>query len=124
MTVETRIRSSSSLFGATEHTSRQGGDSRVAKVPAELERLASELRSNGLETHFVTPIGKRPYLHVRNPQARILAENIVTEAGWYWYSWAERIAQVSEVVSASEKITRMLRTLGSERDSSHMSGKQ
>ncbi len=98
----------------------------MAKVPAELERLASELRSNGLETHLVTPIGKRRYLHVRNPQARILAENIVTEAGWYWYwySWAERIAQVSEVVSASEKITRMWRTLGSERDSSHMSGKQ
>jgi len=88
----------------------------VSTIPAELERLADELRARGLETQLVTPAGKRPYLHVSNPGARVLAENIVTGAGWYWYSWAERIAKVHEIVSASEKITRVLRAADSECD--------
>jgi len=88
----------------------------VPTIPAELERLADELRARGLETQLVAPAGNRPYLHVRNPAARVLAENIVTEGGWYWYSWAERIAEIHEVVSTAEKITRVLRAVEPECD--------
>ncbi len=66
----------------------------------ELERLADRLIARGFQADLVTPMSKRPYLYVRNPQAGMLAENIVTEAGWYWYPWAERILPVHEVVSA------------------------
>ncbi len=81
-----------------------------------LERLADELRARGFQTDLVTPVGKRAYLHVRNPQAGMLAENIVSEAGWYWYSWAERIASIHEVVRAAEKISRVLSATSGERD--------
>ncbi len=114
--MEAPTEASSCWFDAKEHEPTREGDARVPATPTELELLASELRARGFETHLVTPAGKRPYLRARNPRARVLAENIVTEAGWYWYSWAERIAQVGEVVTASEKITRVLRAVGSECD--------
>ncbi len=82
----------------------------VRTTPVALELLANELQARGFETHLVEPDGKRPYLHVRNPRARILVENIVTDADWYWYSWAERISPVHEVADAVKKISRVLST--------------
>lgn len=76
----------------------------------ELERLSDLLRVKGFKTDLITPPNKRPYLHVRNPRAGALAENIVVAAGWYWYSWAERIAPINEVASAAEQISTVLRT--------------
>lgn len=82
-------------------------------VPTELELLAGELRARGFEAQLLAPVAKRPYLHVRNPTVRVLAENIFTADGWYWYSWAEQIAKVHEVHTASEKISHILRAVGS-----------
>ena len=85
-------------------------------TPEELERLADALKGKGLRVDLQTPRGKRPYLHVRNPQASMLAENIFSSAGWYWYSWAEKISPVNDVPGAAEQISRVLSAAGVRRD--------
>lgn len=82
--------------------------------PEELDQLSDLLRAKGFKTDLITPPNKRPYLHVCNPHAGALAENIVVAAGWYWYSWAERIAPMNEVASAAERINTVLRTADSD----------
>ena len=77
---------------------------------AALRNLASELNSSGYEARVTSTHGKPPCLTVRNPSARILAETVIAQAGWYWYSWAERIAPLDDANAAAAIIARVLRT--------------
>jgi hypothetical protein len=80
----------------------------------DLERLAARLPASDYHARLVLADGRRPRLHVRNRSAGMLAEDVVVEAGWFWYSFAERIAPVTDVPAAAGKITRVLRAVGSE----------
>ena len=80
----------------------------------DLERLAARLPAGEYHARLVLADGRRPRLHVRNRSAGLLAEDVVVEAGWFWYSFAERIAPVSDVPAAAGKIARVLRAVGSE----------
>ena len=64
---------------------------------ARLEGLAEILTDHGLRTRLMTPPGRVPSLHVVNPAAAALAEDVYAGRGqdglwWFWWSWAERIA--------------------------------
>ncbi|MGH3274828.1 MAG: hypothetical protein ACRDNZ_10995 [Streptosporangiaceae bacterium] len=78
-----------------------------------LEGLAAILADRGLRTQLVTPPGRLPSLHVVNPAATALAEDVYTGLGrdgqwWFWWSWAERIAAGEDVHGAATQIGRVL----------------
>jgi hypothetical protein len=80
---------------------------------AYLESLAGELTRRGLSARVLTPYGRVPSVHVVNPAATALAENVYAAGGadgvwWYWWSWAERIAVADDVDAAADCITRVL----------------
>jgi hypothetical protein len=86
-------------------------DVSVKDAVRHLEGLAAELPAGEYETRLVIAHGRRPRLHVRNLSAGVLAEDVLVEAGWFWYSFAERIAPVSEVAVAAGKVARVLRVV-------------
>ena len=49
-----------------------------------------------------------PSLSVTNPQATALSEDVVAGDGWLWWSWAERLAPVTDISGAADAITRVL----------------
>jgi hypothetical protein len=54
-----------------------------------LERLAEVLARRGLRARLTTPAGRVPSLHVVNPAAAVLAEDIYAGPGqdgvwWFW----------------------------------------
>ncbi len=83
---------------------------------AYLEDLGDELRHRGLAVRLTVPQGGPPSLHVVNPRASVLAENILAEstagAWWFWWSWAERIAPAEDVADAADRVTRVLAASG------------
>ena len=74
----------------------------------DLEKLAAELSARGFETRLLATESRMPSLSVTNPQATALSENVVAGEGWLWWSWAERIAAVTDVGMAADAITRVL----------------
>ena len=72
-----------------------------------LEKLAAEISGRGLDP-VMTTSGGRPALVVSNPDAPALSETILTEGGWYWWSWAERICSTADVPGAAAAISRVL----------------
>ena len=76
----------------------------------DLENLAAELATCGYHTDLCTPPGELPYLHVVNPQASALTENVFTHAGSYYFSWAEPIAGCGQPATAAAILARVLRT--------------
>lgn len=83
---------------------------------AYLERLGDELRDRGFAVRLTVPQGGPPSLHVVNPHASALAENILAESSagtwWFWWSWAERIAPADDLRSAAGRVTRVLAATG------------
>jgi hypothetical protein len=80
---------------------------------ARLEDLAEVLASHGLRTRLMTPPGRVPSLHVVNPTATALAEDVYAGRGqdglwWYWWSWAERIAVSEDIEGAATMIEHVL----------------
>ena len=78
-----------------------------------LEALATDLNGRGLTTR-VAPGGRYPSLSVVNETASHLSEQVyVARAAegsvWYWWSWSERICQVTDRATAAAKIVRVLR---------------
>jgi len=78
-----------------------------------LEPLADTLTRHGLRTRLVTPPGRVPSLHVVNPAAPALAEDVYAGRGrdgqwWFWWSWAERIAAGDDLAEAARRIRRVL----------------
>ena len=86
---------------------------------AYLEGLGDELRNRGFAVRLMIPQGGPPSLHVVNPLASALAENILAEcaesgdgAWWFWWSWAERIAPADDLEEAADRVTRVLAATG------------
>jgi hypothetical protein len=78
-----------------------------------LEALAAELSGHGLRATLHAPAGRIPSLHVVNPAAGLLAENVFATCGtdgmwWYWWSWAERIAIAGDVPAAATRVAQVL----------------
>jgi hypothetical protein len=83
----------------------------------KLEGLAEVVIRHGLRARLVTPPGRVPSLHVVNPAASALAEDVY--AGrcpdgqwWFWWSWAERIASGDDLAEAATRISRVLAAHG------------
>ena len=79
---------------------------------AYLESLGDELRSRGFAVRLTIPRVGPPSLHVVNPRASALAENILAERShdgwWYWWSWAERIGRVEDLDDIVRRVVRVL----------------
>ena len=83
---------------------------------SRLEGLAEVLSHHGLRVSLMAPPGRVPSLHVVNPAASVLAEDVYTGRGqdgtwWFWWSWAERIAVADDVDLAASTIVRVLASL-------------
>src|SRR5258708_21786923 len=80
---------------------------------SRLEGLAEVLAHHGLRASLMAPPGRVPSLHVVNPAASVLAEDVYTGRGqdgtwWFWWSWAERIAAGEDLEGAAAMIKRVL----------------
>ncbi|MFI6523047.1 hypothetical protein ACIBF1_46350 [Spirillospora sp. NPDC050679] len=77
-----------------------------------LEELGGELRERGFRARVTMPRDQSPSLHVVNPDAVALAENILAEEDadgwWYWWSWGERIARADDLAEAADRVARVL----------------
>jgi len=84
---------------------------------ARLEGLAEVLSHHGLRARLMTPPGRVPSLHVVNPTAAALAEDVYAGRGqdglwWFWWSWAERIAVGEDLEGAASMIEHVLAASG------------
>jgi hypothetical protein len=79
---------------------------------APLEKLAAELGARGYDVTLIVAAGRRAALAVRNPAAPMLTEDILADAEWFWWPWADRIAAVTEVAAAAEQVARVLAATG------------
>jgi hypothetical protein len=82
-----------------------------------LEGLAEVLARHGLRTSLMAPPGRVPSLHVVNPAASALAEDVYAGRGqdgtwWFWWSWAERIAIWDDLDGAADLIKQVLAARG------------
>lgn len=80
---------------------------------ARLEGLARVLADRGLRVRLLTPPGRIPSLHVVNPAASSLAEDVYAGRAqdglwWFWWSWAEQIALGEDLEGAAAMISRVL----------------
>ena len=77
---------------------------------ALLERLAAELDPERYASAIMRQ-GRVPCLRVINRHAPQLAEDIYAGRGWFWWSWAERLAGCDDAASAAAKVARVLRSV-------------
>jgi len=80
---------------------------------SRLEGLAEVLARQGLRTSLMAPPGRVPSLHVVNPAASVLAEDVYAGRSqdgtwWFWWSWAERIAAWEDLEGAAAIIKHVL----------------
>jgi len=80
---------------------------------ARLAGLGEILGQHGLRTRLITPPGRVPSLHVVNPHACALTEDVYAGRGqdglwWFWWSWAERITVGEDLEGAASRIARVL----------------
>ena len=73
-----------------------------------LGQLAGELTARGYQAQLITSEGRRPSLAIRNPAAPILAENVLADTESFWWPWADRIAPVTDVAAAANRVARVL----------------
>lgn len=76
---------------------------------AALEKLADELAARGFAAPALSGHGRPPSLTVASPAAAMLAETVMAEGGWFWWPWADRIAPVTDVAAAADRIAHVLR---------------
>jgi hypothetical protein len=79
----------------------------AGSAPAALERLSFALDPAEFSTTLVHGTGRRPVLTVECRQTRAV-EDIYAD-GWFWWSWAERIAPADDPLTAAHLITAVLR---------------
>ncbi|GIH72828.1 hypothetical protein [Sphaerimonospora thailandensis] len=82
-----------------------------------LQSLASELETRRFAVRLRTTKGRAPHLIVINPEAPVLTENVLvapdSEGAWsYWFPWPERIALVTDVGYAADRIENVLAEVG------------
>ena len=78
----------------------------------QLEALAAELAERNFETR-VTSDGGAPCLSVVNPAVISLHETIAVGSAddgvwWFWWSWGDRIAHITDVETAAFKVAYVL----------------
>jgi hypothetical protein len=83
-------------------------DPAEAAATVALERLAATLDRAEFITTIVISTGRRTRLTVISRHTKA-AEDIYAN-GWFWWSWAERIAPVDDVLTAARRVTSLLRT--------------
>ena len=79
----------------------------------QLERLAPVLARHAMTSSLMVPPGRVPSLHVLNPAAPALAEDVYAgrcEDGgwWFWWPWAERISAAGDLEQAAARIAHVL----------------
>jgi hypothetical protein len=84
---------------------------------SRLEGLAEVLSHRGLRARLMTPPGRVPSLHVVNPSAAALAEDVYAGRSqdglwWFWWSWAERITVGEDLEGAASRIEHVLAASG------------
>ncbi len=89
----------------------------------DLENLAAELDGQTYAVTLVTAAGRRPCLSITNRQAVQLTEFIYAAPAddreqWFWWSWAQRIAPVTDPSGAAAAVDRVLRIIGDRSPSS------
>ncbi|GGV03264.1 hypothetical protein GCM10010182_21500 [Actinomadura cremea] len=81
-----------------------------------LEELGDELVARGFRVRLTLPRGQSPALHVANPDASALTENILVEQAadgwWFWWSWSERITPAGDAAGAADRIAGVLASRG------------
>ena len=82
------------------------------QAAVQLDALADNLAARGFAAHAIQG-GKHPCISVARRSAPQLSETVYTAPAadggwWFWWSWADRIAPVSEVESAAFKIAYVL----------------
>jgi hypothetical protein len=103
-----------SVVATLRYWSATRGDSVTTEANlARLEGLARELADRGLRVRLMTPPGRIPSLHVVNPAAVSLAEDVYAGRAqdgqwWFWWSWAEQIALGEDLEGAAAMISRVL----------------
>jgi hypothetical protein len=78
---------------------------------SRLERLAGELSRRGLGVNLVAPHGRVPRLEVTHPAGP--AEDVYVGrcqdgTWWFWWPWAERIADAAGPEAAAARIDQVL----------------
>jgi hypothetical protein len=76
--------------------------------PAALERLAIAL-GPGFITTLVTGAGHKPRLNVISRDTRAGEDVYADDGGWFWWPWAERIAAISDPLTAAHQVAATLR---------------
>jgi hypothetical protein len=97
----------------TEVQQARGSARALQTYLSRLEGLAEVLSHHGLRASLMVPPGRVPSLHVVNPAASVLAEDVYTGRGqdgtwWFWWSWAERIASGEDLEGAAAMIKQVL----------------
>lgn len=82
------------------------------EAAAQLEKLARELAGQSFETSITNKHGT-PNLRVVRPEQRRLHEIITIgttddREWWFWWSWGDRIARVTDIETAAFKIAYVL----------------
>src|SRR5260370_17020020 len=90
----------------TEAQQARGSAQALHAYLSRLEGLAEVLAHHGLRASLMAPPGRVPSLHVVNPAASVLAEDVYTGRGqdgtwWFWWSWAERVAAGEDLEAAA-----------------------
>lgn len=81
-----------------------------------LERLATQLEAHAFTVRLSAPAGHYPRLHVINPLAPSVTEDVLAADSadgewWFWLSWAGRIGHASDIVTAAERIASVLHVI-------------
>jgi hypothetical protein len=97
----------------TEVQQARGSARALHTYLSRLGGLAEVLSRHVLRASLMAPPGRVPSLHVVNPAASVLAEDVYTGRGqdgtwWFWWSWAERIASVEDLEGAAAMIKQVL----------------
>jgi hypothetical protein len=75
-----------------------------------LDVLAAQIHARGWRAYLTLPAGRLASLFVQDPHDRpqcgdiIAAPDTTTDAWWYWFSWAERIAPAHAPAAAADAI--------------------
>lgn len=90
--------------------------STASEARDHLERLAAQLEAHAFKVKLSTPAGLYPRLHVINPVAPSVTEDVLAADSadgewWFWLSWAGRIGHASDIVTAAERIASVLHVI-------------
>ena len=98
----------------TPEATMNGHDDSDDDTTGELDKLAAALTACGLHAQLVTPKDRLPYLNVCDPKTPGLTERVYSQADWYFWPTAERIAACDDITTAASTIARALRATAAE----------